>query len=178
LQHVGCASAQSSHVPSVAAIRSRVGRFAVPPLSIVPSHLSTVALRRLVRDALEVSPLNDQSPSVSRSASHRSPLGVRQSRYSAASHCQRPHTRRHLRESQEFLRLFAICFCVAPTRRRSAPARIYQPLQREFHCTSINRVCSESPARNGLRPPTQQQASRRRRASRHTGRPDSVLAVP
>jgi hypothetical protein len=44
-------------------------------------------------------------------------------------------------------------------------------LQREFRCTSINRVCSESPTRKGLRPPTQQQASRRRRASRHAGCP-------
>src|ERR1700722_7592709 len=67
LQHVGGASAQRSHAPSVAAVRPRVGLFAVPPLSIVASHLPTFAIRWLVRDALEVSLLTDQSPSVSRS---------------------------------------------------------------------------------------------------------------
>jgi hypothetical protein len=156
LQHVGGASAQRSHAPSVAAVRARVGRFAVPPLSIVASHLPTFAIRRLVRDALELSPLNDLSPSVSRSASHRSPLRVRQPRYSAASHCQRPHTRRHLLESEEVLRLLPFALCFAP---RGAELRQFAytwALQREFRCTSINGVCSESPARNGLRPPTQQ----------------------
>jgi hypothetical protein len=153
LQHVGCASAQRSHAPSVAAVRTRVGRFAVPPLSIVASHLPTFAIRRLVRDALELSPLNDQSSSLSRSASHRSPRRLRQSRYSAASHCQRPHTRHHLLESEEVLRLLPFALCFAPRGAELRQLAYTRAVHREFRCTSINGVCSESPARNGLRPP-------------------------
>ena len=59
-------------------------------------------------------------------------------------------------ESEEVLRLLPFALYFAPRGAELRQLAYTKALQREFRCSSINGVCSESPARNGLRPPTQQ----------------------